>query len=396
MLPYAGLLHHARHSLCLSGDTCMRPCARSALWLLLAGVPALLDAQGFGIYEQGTCAMGRAGTGAAAPCADGSAMFFNPAGLASLKGGHATAGVTLIDVKGGFTDDVFQQNTSLDDPILAVPQAYVSYSPTPRLGVGVGLFAPYGLQTEWPLSFDGRFDGYKNILRTIYIQPTLAYQVTSWLSLGGGLDIVRGKVELNQRLDLADQVIPAIPGVPIPPGLSFAQLGIAPGTDFADAHLEATKTTLTAHWGGIIKLNEKLSIGGRYLMHAKLDYSGTAQFGQVPTNLVIPADIVIGGVTVAPAGTPVDALLSSLGVFNTVLVRQSVSTAITNPEQVVFGAAYRPQRDWTLLADYQFTRWAKRFWQVNIDFANPLVPDRVLYQRYQNTNGVRFGAEWVK
>src|SRR5881396_1187899 len=61
--------------LVLSGDTCMRPCARSALWLLLAGVPALLHAQGFGIYEQGTCAMGRAGTGVAAPCADGSAMY---------------------------------------------------------------------------------------------------------------------------------------------------------------------------------------------------------------------------------------------------------------------------------------------------------------------------------
>ena len=312
----------------------MRRQVQSALWLLFAGVPAVLDAQGFGIYEQGTCSMGRAGTGVAAPCADGSAMFFNPAGLASLKGGHATAGVTLIDVEGGFTDDIFQQETSLDDPLLAVPQAYVSYSPSPRLAVGVGLFAPYGLQTEWPLTFDGRFAGYKNILRSIYVQPTLAYQVTSWLSLGGGL-VVIGKVELNQRLDLSNQVIPAIPGVPIPVGTSFAQFGIAPGTDFADAHLEATKTTLTAHWGGIVKFNEKLSIGGRYLMHAKFDYSGTAQFGQVPTNLIIPADIVIGGVTVAPAGTPVDALLSSLGVFNTVLVRQSVSTAITNPEQVV-------------------------------------------------------------
>src|SRR5439155_941102 len=234
----------------------------------------------------------------AAPCADGSAMFFNPAGLASLKGGHATAGVTLIGVEGGFTDDIFQQKASLDDPLLAVPQAYVSYSPSPRLGVGVGLFAPYGLQTEWPLTFDGRFAGYKNILRSVYVQPTLAY-------------------------------------------------------------------------------------------------SGTAVFGQVPTNLIIPADIVIGGVTVAPAGTSVDALLRALGVFNTILVPQSVSTSITNPEQVVLGAAYEPRRDWTLLADYQFTRWAKRFSQINIDFANPLL-NRVLYERYQNTNGFRFGVEWAK
>ncbi len=44
----------------------MRACVRYAL-VLCAGVPTLLGAQGFGIYEQGTCAMGRAGTGVAAP-----------------------------------------------------------------------------------------------------------------------------------------------------------------------------------------------------------------------------------------------------------------------------------------------------------------------------------------
>src|SRR5207237_554231 len=80
---------------------------------------------------------------------------------------------------------------------------------TPKLGVGIGLFAPYGLQTRWPLSFDGRFSGYDNILRSVYVQPTVSYQVTPWLSLGGGLDVVFGSVELNQRLDLADAPVPA-------------------------------------------------------------------------------------------------------------------------------------------------------------------------------------------
>src|SRR3989475_4578621 len=338
-----------------SGDTCMRRYALSALWLS-CGLPALLTAQGFGIYEQGTCSMGRAGTGVAAPCADGSAMFFNPAGLAGLKGGHATIGVTLLNVDGGFTGDLSRQTTDLDDPLLAIPQVYVSYAATPKLGVGVGLFAPYGLETRWPLSFDGRFAGYKNILRSVYIQPTVAYQVTPWLALGGGLDIVLGKVELNQRLDLADAPVPTSLGVPA--GTVFGQFGIAPGTDFADTHLEATKTAVTAHWGGIIKVNDKLSIGGRYLMHAKFDYSGTAKFTQVATSLIIPATLTVGPLTI-PAGTPVDALLSSppLDLFNTVLTTQTVTTTITNPEQVVFGVAYKLPRGWTVFGDYQFTRW---------------------------------------
>ena len=376
----------------------MRRYALSALWLSFAAVPALLAAQGFGIYEQGTCSIGRAGTGVAAPCADGSAMFFNPAGLAGLKGGHATIGMTLINVDGGFTDDIFQRTTDLDDPLLVLPQVYLSYAATPKLGVGVGLFAPYGLETEWPLSFDGRFAGYKNIVGSVYIQPTVAYQVTPWLALGGGLDIVMGKVELNQHLDLAEAPIPPtlLPPPPGSPPYVFGQFGIAPGTDFADAHLEATKTTVTAHWGGIIKVNDKLSIGGRYLMHAKFDYAGTATFTKVPTNLVVPADIIIPSSPpdTIHAGTPVDALLQGLGVFDT-LTTQTVSTSITNPEQVVFGLAYKPRSGWTLFGDYQFTRWGKRFWVVNINFQKPVL-NRVLYERYQNTNGFRFAAEWAK
>src|SRR5690242_2013835 len=304
---------------------------------LLIGVPAVLEAQGFGIYELGACGMARAGTGVAAPCPDGSAIFFNPAGLAGLKGWHVSAGGTLIKALGNFTSDATQAKTDLDNPWIPVPSVYVAYGASPKLGVGIGLFAPYGLETRWPLSFDGRFTGYDNIIRNVYIQPSVAYQVTPWLSLGVGLDIVSGHVELNQQIDLAPQVLP-LPGLPA--GTTAAQLGIAPGTGFANAHLEASHTQVTgAHFGGIIKVNDRWSIGGRYLMHAKIDYSGTATFTQVPTGIIIPATVSVGAFTI-PAGTPLDGVLVNLGVFSTLLPNQNVTTTITNPEQVVFGVAY--------------------------------------------------------
>ncbi len=379
----------------------MRVCVRYAL-LLCAGVPTLLGAQGFGIYEQGTCAMGRAGTGVAAPCSDGSAMFFNPAGLAGLTGGHITVGVTLLDVQGSFTDDLFQQQTKLDDPLLAVPQVYISYGATSKLGIGVGLFAPYGLETNWPMAFDGRFAGYKNILRSVYIQPTLAYQVSPRLSLGGGLDIVLGKVELNQRSDLADQLVP-LPGLPL--GTKFSQFGIAPGTDFANTHLEATKTTVAAHFGATFKVNDRLSFGAKFLTQAKFDYSGTATFTQVPSNVVVPADLTVGTLTI-PAGCQVDDLLTAptaacgglgFNLFNTVLVTQPVTTTIKNPSQLVLGVAYQVANGWTLLGDYQRTWWSQ-FDELDISFPQDLsgALDRHLFERYRNTNGVRFGAEWAK
>ena len=384
----------------------MRACVWYAL-VLFAGVPTLLSAQGFGIYEQGTCAMGRAGTGVAAPCSDGSAMFFNPAGLAGLTGAHATIGVTLIDIQGGFTDDVFQQHTELDDPLIGVPQLYISYGATSKLGIGVGLFAPYGLETRWPMTFDGRFAGYKNFLRSIYIQPTLAYQLTPRLSLGGGLDIVLGKVELNQRLDLAQAPVPAsiLPVSPGMPPAVFGQFGIAPGTDFANTHLEATKTTVGAHFGAIFKASDQLSFGANFLTQAKFEYSGTASFNQVLTGLVVPASLTVGALTI-PAGTPIDVLLGApvtsggLGLFDPatgVFRTQPVTTTIRNPAQLELGVAYKLANGWTLLGDYQLTWWSQ-FDELDITFpqdASGLL-SRKLFENYQNTSGFRFGAEWAK
>ena len=362
-------------------------------WLLIAGFPALLSAQGFGIFEQNTCAMARAGTAAAAPCPDGSAIFFNPAGLAGLKGGHASVGVTLIDVMGGFTDDIFGQNTKLDDPLLPVPQAYVSYAVTPKVGVGLGFFAPYGLQTRWPLSFDGRFSGYDNIIKTFYIQPTAAYQVTPWLKLGGGFDIVHGSVALHQRLDLSQAPLP--PGLPVPPGTRFGQFGIPLGTDFADVDLEASKTSFTGHFGAMAKVNDRLSIGAHYLMKVTLDYAGTAHFTQVNTGFIVPADITVGTLTIA-AGTPLDAFLAGLGLFTNpaLLADQTATASIANPDMLVLGVAYKATDKLTLLADYQWTHWST-FGVLNLTFAPNTLLNQTLYESYKSTSGIRVGAEWA-
>jgi long-chain fatty acid transport protein len=362
-------------------------------WLLIVGFPALLSAQGFGIYEQNTCTMARGGTAAAAPCPDGSAIFFNPAGLAGLKGGHASIGVTLIDVMGGFTDDIFGQNTKLDDPLLPVPQAYVSYAVTPKVGVGLGLFAPYGLETKWPLAFDGRFAGYDNIIKTFYVQPTVAYQVTPWLKLGGGFDIVHGSVALHQRLDLSQTPLP--PGLPVPPGTTFGQFGIPLGTDFADVDLEASKTSFSGHFGAIAKVNDRLSIGAHYLMKVTLNYAGTAHFTPVATGIVIPADITVGSLTI-PAGTQLDAFLTSLGLFTNpaLLADQTATASIANPDMLVVGVAYKATEQLTLLADYQWTHWST-FSVLNLTFAPNTLLNQTLTESYKSTSGVRVGGEWA-
>src|SRR5436190_20331566 len=162
MLPYRHRIHHLPNS--CGRRTRMR---RFAL-MLLAGAVSLVAAplhplagQGFGVYEHNTCTMGRGGVTAARPCADGSAIYFNPAGLAGLTGTRISAGVTLIGAQGNFTDDFLGTQSDLKNPLIPVPNLYITRAVSPKVTAGIGVYAPYGLETKWDsVNSPGRFLGH--------------------------------------------------------------------------------------------------------------------------------------------------------------------------------------------------------------------------------------------
>ena len=351
--------------------------------LLCAGVPSLVAAQGFGVYEHNTCAMGRAGVTAASPCADGSAIFFSPAGLAGLSGTHFSVGVTLIAAQGGFTDDFLAQKTNLDNPIIPVPNLYITHAFSPKLTAGVGVFAPYGLETKWPTTgFEGRFVGYNTDLRSIYIQPTVAYQVHPRLKVGIGFAYITSRVKLHQRADLSQQIVPG-------QAFTFAALGIPNQTDFADAALEATGTGFAINFGGILKINDQLSIGGHWLTRKTIDYSGAVVFTQIPTGLTLPPSNPL----LLPAGTPVDALVGPEFGPGGPLASGNAKTSIIMPPQGSIGLAYKASDKLTVMADYHLVVWGW-FNTLTIDFENPASPDITLHPENKDTHGFRFGGEY--
>jgi long-chain fatty acid transport protein len=366
---------------------------RRLAWLLLSGVPCLLGAQGFGVYEHNACTMGRAGVAAASPCPDGSAIFYNPAGLAGLSGFRASGGVTLIHAQGDFTDDLLAHKTSLDNPTIPVPDAYVTYAATPALTFGIGLYAPYGLETRWPINgFDGRFIGYDTNIRSLYVQPTVAYQVTDWLKVGVGVAYIHSWLELHQRVDLATES-PS-------PGVTFESLGVPRGTDFADVALKGCGggfgdffkkcgNGFAVNFGGIIKVNDKLSIGGHWLTKKTIKYDGTATFDQILTGLTLAPNNPLG----LPGGTPLDALLTPEFQTGGPLADGGVSTSIIMPPQGSIGFAYKLREGWTLMADYQYVVWGW-FKSIVIDFANPGTPQEVLSPNNKDSHGIRVGTEY--
>lgn len=361
--------------------------ALAAAALLAATASSGLEAQGFSLNEYGTCAMARGGATVAEGCGDGSSIAYNPAALAGVEGLTLSAGGLLVATGGSFTDDFTGGTTDLDTDPVPAPHAFAAYGLDERVTVGLGLYVPYGLETAWPLDFEGRFSGYDNSLQSIYVQPTAALRVTDRLSLGAGAALVVGSVELNQRLDLSRQLVP---GGSVPPGTTFGELGIPPHTDFADASLEASEATgVAGSFGATYRLHDRVRIGARYLTRTTLEYEGDAAFEQVSTGITLPEGNPFG----APAGTPLDALLEASGIFDAggALSDQGVATEITMPDQLVAGISVRATPRLKLLADWQWQNWSE-FDRIPLRFE--IAPDDIRIEDFNDTHGVRLGGEY--
>mgnify|MGYP006269320875 CR=1 FL=1 len=373
--------------------------------VLALSLPTPAHAQGFSVYEQGSCAMGRAETGVAKPCNDGSALFYNPSAIAGTEGVTLSGGLTVVAAGGDFTRDYTGEETEVQNDPIPVPHLFATYGINPDLAVGLGVYVPYGLETKWSRDWEGSFEGYDNGLEAIYIQPTVAYQLTDRIRVGGGPIIAISSVELTQTLDLSSQVVtnPST-GEPVPdPGaadgvLRFNRLGIPFHTAFADSKLEATgATAFGGHFALSIDVTDRLRFGTRYMLPMTFEYEGDASFSQVNTNLVLPEGNPIDPFLPQDSPLkgnpiPVDGLVEGAFSGNGDLVDQDVETEIQVPAQFVAGLAFDATERLTLLADYQWSGWSS-FDEIVLSFDR--LPDGVREENYGNTSAFRFGAEYM-
>lgn len=365
---------------------------------VLLAVPARATfGQGFGLNDIGSCAVARAYATAGAPCQDASIIFWSPGAAATLPGFSAYVGGAAIGVTGGFTADTTLTRYGSNVPTSVPPHLFVNYGGRfvgRGASVGIGVYVPYGLTSQWSPNFPGRFEAQKAHLQSIYIQPNVAIEVVRGiLTIGGGPVIGRSSVELRQSLDFS--AVP-VPSLLVPPGTTFGDLGFAQGTEFGRTKLSGSATaygfTVGAQLTPFPDLVPGLQIGVRFLSALTFTYdNATATFTQVPTGLVLAAGNPLG----APAGTPVDAFVAPEFQPGGPLVTQRVSTRIVHPLQIEGGVGYTGIRQTTLDIDYEYIGY-QSFQNLPVTFGGPAGLaglDRVLLEDYRDSWSVRGSAE---
>jgi long-chain fatty acid transport protein len=358
------------------------------LVVTMAALAAPVVGQGSSVYTQSACVSARGHAAVAAPCADASSVYYNPAALAWMPSA-LSAGFTAIHNSGSFTYDVapnagdtWDRKTST--PL--VPHGYFSigFGPDQRFAAGFGVWAPYGLGIEWPEQFEGRYISWKTQLRGLYLQPTLAYElIPGRLSIGGGPQIVLGGLELNQDQDAHYLGIPGT-------NLTFGALGVPQNTPFARATLEGDGTGVGGQIGVFLQVNERLYLGARYMHSVEVDLSGDAEFSQ----LLNPQTTVTGpfGPGGAVVTVPLDVLVAGQFEAGGSLVDQNVDASLTFPAQAVVGLQFAASPQLGLAAEYQWTGWSS-FDQIEPEFEYLEMDPLVL--NYVDAHTFRFGGNYL-
>lgn len=144
------------------------------------------SAAGFQLTEQSVAGMGRAHAGAGIVGDDVSAIHFNPAGMTLLHGLQTTVAGTYvsldIDYKGlnGATEN------GRDKPA-SIPAAYLSYQVNDSLWLGLAITSPYGMRIRYGNGWAQRERGISGSVTTVDINPSIAWKVNEYVSIGGGV-----------------------------------------------------------------------------------------------------------------------------------------------------------------------------------------------------------------
>ncbi|MBW2605003.1 MAG: outer membrane protein transport protein [Deltaproteobacteria bacterium] len=262
-----------------------------------------------------------------------STVFFNPALLNTLDGTQIEIGSTLISPDRRFTSAATGRQTDGDDDFHFPTTLFVSHTISDSLSAGFGITNPFGLGSDWPDEWEGRFITTKSQLSTFNFNPVLSWRVHPSLSIAAGVDYLYldATLESRRRVGLLEGK------------QKFSGDGTAWGFNLALA----------------FEPDPDWTVGVSYRSRFKVD-----------------AD---GDLTVELPGFP--------------LQRYNGSTQITLPSQITAGLAWKAHPRLTLEIGFRWEEWST-FNELHLKLENAPVDDPVIPRDWHDSYGFNVGAEY--
>lgn len=346
--------------------------------MVFAAAATQVHAAGYSLMEQTGTGLGNAYAGMAARSDDASLQFYNPANLAFLQPGtQISFGGNLIFPKVEFEHGAAVNSTFGNSAIAgndggdagqfaAIPNFYFAADWNDRVKYGVGVSAPFGLSTSYRNGWLGRYHALESELRTVNINPAVAWKATDYFSMGGGISVQYADAGLTNAIDSSGICLGAAPLA------TCTALGLAqPGNAAADsrAELEGDDFSWGYNFGFVYQPAPRTSVGAAYRSHIKHTLAGEANFKR-------------------------SAGLNTLLAGSTQLTDTDLKADLSLPEIVSLSLVHGINDRLELLGDITWTNWS-RFKELRIRFDNPAQADGVTTTHWDDSLRFSVGANYL-
>lgn len=180
---------------------------RNYLFFLLSMLSSVqFMGSGFQISLQGQPQIGMAHAGTAVPL-NAAALFYNPAGMGFLQGKKLMLGINPIYGRAEYLQLSTAQRGSNEFGISLPFSAYYTQRLGPagapsRFTVGIGVYTPFGSNISYPEDWMGKFLVQNATLTTVFVQPTISYNVNNRISIGFGVVGGYGNFKIQRAIPL--------------------------------------------------------------------------------------------------------------------------------------------------------------------------------------------------
>ena len=346
------------------------------LMLPMAGA----QASGFALIEQSASGQGNAFSGAATSAEDPSVMYFNPAAMTLVKGRQSTLGLHYIHPKASFTNQGSKLPTGVVGGALTgpndnggqngyVPNLYYLQHLNPDVVIGLGINAPFGLSTEYNPNWVGRYHAVKSDLKTVNVNPSIAWRLDNKWSFGAGVSAQYVNVTLSSAVDMGSACL-AVAAAAIGAGGSAppACAAAAPQGSDGFANLTGNDWSYGFNLGVLFEPTQDSRIGLSYRSKVSQNVSGDAVF-------------------TGPA-----AVLATLRAASGSFVDTTLHADVTLPESTSLGYYLQINPDLAVMAGWTWTHWS-RFKELRITYDSSQA-DTVTTESWNDSNRFSLGANY--
>lgn len=292
-------------------------------------------------------------------------MYFNPAGLGFMdKTLDLSASVNAVaaTAKAKTGNAWYETDNDISTPMM-ISAAFSIYD---NLKAGVNLYTPYGSSINWTNNWPGAVLNQSVKLSTFTVQPTVSWRITPKLSVGAGLTVAWGSVNLNKGL--------------VNPATMDAMLSVL-GSPVKFGNTMPASVNLTGNANVACGFN----VGVMYDINSQ--WTVGADFRSKMT-----MKVKAGEARVTYANEVARQILESrLSLIN----EANFTAEMPMPAVLTFGVSYKPVAKWLIALDAQFTGW-HTYKDLNIHFLDENVSayDQHLEKHYKNAWAFRLGAQY--